>query len=123
VNVVGLRARVESAGKVMVPELVTVIVAVFEKIVSLDEKFMVPEFVKCLFATDVEMVIGEADEKLIVLSALLAKPVFVIAVRLGKLSVSWLFVNIVTPDIVSRFEAVRIPEFVIVPMFEMVVPV
>ncbi len=73
VNVVGLRVRVESAGKVMVPELVTVIVAVFEKVVWLEEKFMVPEFVKCLFATDVETVIGEADEKLIVLSALLVK--------------------------------------------------
>ena len=87
VNVVGLRVRVESAGKVTVPEFVTVIVAVFEKVVSLEEKFIVPEFVKCLFATDVEMVIGEAEEKLIVLSALLVKPVLVIAVRAGRLSV------------------------------------
>ena len=119
----GLRARVESAGKVMVPELVTVIVAVFEKIVSLDEKFMVPEFVKCLPATDVETVIGEADEKLIVLSALFVKPVFVIAVRTGRLRESWLFVNVGIPEMVVRLGAVRVPEFVIALMFEMVAPV
>lgn len=97
VKVGGLKSRATSVAKVKVPELFMPA----EKAKVAEEKFIVPEFVS------VPVPEIAFDWKLIVLPELLVRFVLTV-VRLGKLRVVALFVNVV-PEIVVKLSADRVP--------------
>jgi len=81
VKVVGLKDKVPVLGKVMFPELVTVVVVMVE---AAEDIFIVPELERVV--PDIDR--AEVEEKFIVLPELLVNvPTLVIAVRDGKVSV------------------------------------